>query len=70
MRARIVVGVVVLLLALLGTALVAFTSKAPTCYLSRERISGTNKICYYDCGGSEASITVGSHELCPLSIQR
>ncbi|HYD26944.1 hypothetical protein [Brevundimonas sp.] len=34
-----------------------------------ERISGMNKICYYDCGGSEASQTVGSADLCPISMR-
>ena len=46
------------------------STAAITCYKTGERISGTNKICYYDCAGSEATTTVGSHELCPLSIRR
>lgn len=46
------------------------TRVAVTCFKSGERISGMNKICYYDCLGSEAAITIKSHELCPLSINR
>jgi hypothetical protein len=41
-----------------------------TCFKTGERTSGMNKICYYDCLGSEAAITIKSTELCPLSINR
>jgi len=41
---------------------------AITCFKSGERTSGMNKICYYNCLGSEAAITIKSHQLCPLSI--
>lgn len=40
------------------------------CFKSGEKVSGMNKICYYNCGGSEAAITVASTQLCPLSIDR
>ena len=40
------------------------------CFKKDERISGMNKICYYNCLGSEAAITVASYELCPLTIDR
>ncbi len=40
------------------------------CFKTGEQISGMNKICYYNCAGSEAAITVGVAELCPLSIER
>lgn len=40
------------------------------CFKTGERISGMNRICYYQCGASEAVITVKSTELCPLSIDR
>lgn len=57
-------------LALLATA-VMFAAKADaeTCFGSGERSSGMTKICYYKCVGGEASKTIGSTELCPLSIQ-
>ena len=41
-----------------------------TCFKTGERTAGMNKICYYDCLGSEAAITVSSVELCPLTIKR
>ena len=41
-----------------------------TCFATGEQISGMNKICFYDCLGSVAAITLKSIDLCPLSIQR
>jgi hypothetical protein len=41
-----------------------------TCFFKREAVSGMNKICYYDCLGSEAAITISAVALCPLSIKR
>jgi hypothetical protein len=41
-----------------------------TCFKKGEKVDGQLKICYYDCAGSEAAITVKSHQLCPLSIRR
>lgn len=41
-----------------------------TCLSEGEQISGFNKICYYDCLGDLAAITVSSASLCPLSIER
>jgi len=61
---------------ILLTALVIFFTAAPTtratilCFKTGEKTSGLNKICYYDCGGSEAAITIGATQLCPLSIQQ
>ncbi len=43
---------------------------AVICFLKGEQISGMNKICYYDCLGSIAAITIGAVQLCPLSIDR
>jgi hypothetical protein len=40
-----------------------------TCHRRGEARSGMNKICYYDCLGSAAATTVGSAELCPLTIE-
>ena len=42
--------------------------KVTTCFYKGERTSGMNKICYYDCLGSEAAITISSVSLCPMSI--
>jgi hypothetical protein len=43
---------------------------ALVCFKTAEETSGMNKLCYYDCAGSRAAITVGSAQLCPLSINR
>jgi hypothetical protein len=40
------------------------------CLFKSEQISGTKKICYYDCGGSIFSITIDGLQLCPLSIRK
>lgn len=41
-----------------------------TCFKKREWTSGFNKNCVYSCLGSEAVQTVGSTDICPLSIER
>lgn len=38
------------------------------CFKTGEQVSGMNKICFYSCLGSQAAITVGATQLCPLSI--
>ena len=43
---------------------------AATCFSTGEQQSGMTKICYYDCLGSPAAITVNAVSLCPLSIDR
>lgn len=43
---------------------------AAICFKTGERTSGMNKICYYDCLGSTAAITVSAVSLCPLSIDQ
>ncbi len=40
------------------------------CFRTGEQVSGLNKICFYDCAGSAAAITIKSFELCPLTIKR
>lgn len=52
------------------TSSVANTASAVTCFFTRERTSGMNKLCFYDCMGSEAVITIKATELCPLNIKR
>ena len=39
-----------------------------SCFKSGEQLSGMNKICYYDCLGSQVAINIGSTEICPLTI--
>ncbi|URK88006.1 hypothetical protein LP421_10525 [Rhizobium sp. RCAM05350] len=41
---------------------------AMMCMKTGEQSSGMNKICYYNCAGSNAAITVSATELCPLTI--
>lgn len=41
-----------------------------TCFKTGEKDAGMNRICYYDCLGSEAAITIKSTQICPLSIKR
>ncbi|WP_156392673.1 hypothetical protein [Rhizobium sp. Root482] len=41
---------------------------AMMCFKSGEQVSGMNKICFYNCGGSAKAVTVGAAELCPLSV--
>jgi len=43
---------------------------AVTCFKKTEYTSGLNKICIYNCLGSEAAITIGATQLCPLTITR
>jgi len=43
---------------------------ALACYYTGDEISGPNKLCFYDCAGSRAAITVRITQLCPLSINR
>lgn len=43
---------------------------AVICFKSGEQVSGMNKICYYNCLGSQAAITIGAVQLCPLTIDR
>ncbi len=45
-------------------------ANATTCFYQNEQISGMNKICYYNCLGSTAAITISSVKLCPLTINR
>ena len=67
---------------LTATALVAALNQAPKpaepagiqvaviCFKSGEQTAGMNKICYYDCLGSQTAINISSVSICPLSINR
>jgi hypothetical protein len=46
------------------------TQVAMVCFKTGEETSGLNKICYYNCMGSQAAITISSVSLCPLTIER
>ena len=43
---------------------------AMVCFFDSETTSSMNKICYYNCLGSLAAITLGFAEICPMSINR
>jgi hypothetical protein len=43
---------------------------AMVCFYDSETTSGMNKICYYNCLGSLAAITIGFVDICPMSIDR
>jgi hypothetical protein len=45
-----------------------YTKVALLCFYEYEQVSGLNKICYYNCAGSTAAITIQSYQLCPLNI--
>lgn len=53
---------VILLVLLFSTLLYAATG-----FLKSEKISGMNKICFYDALGSTYALNVKSYELCPLT---
>lgn len=44
-------------------------ARAATCFKKGEYTSGFNKICIYDCLGSDRAITIKNVQLCPLTIQ-
>ena len=67
-RVALLLALVALALSLTGSA--AAQLRGVVCFFKGEQISGFNKICYYDCLGSLTAITIGSVELCPLTIQR
>lgn len=40
------------------------------CTLTGEQTSGTNRICFYNCMGSQAATTVSIAAVCPIAIER
>ena len=42
---------------------------AGICFASGSSVSGMNRICYYNCVGGTAAITIKSFKLCPLTIR-
>jgi len=53
---------------LIAVSLSIGSSPVFACFLSGERTSGMNKICYYDCVSGTRAITISSVALCPLSL--
>ena len=45
------------------------SSTSLSCFKKSESTSGTNKICIYNCMGSDVAVNVRSTQLCPMSIK-
>ena len=56
------------LITIAALTLAATPALAGVAFLTGERTSGMNKICFYDHLGSDVAITIGSTQLCPLTI--
>ena len=56
----------------LGSTNSSSTSSSSTrsCFKKSESTSGTNKICIYNCMGSDVAINVKSTRLCPIFIKK
>jgi hypothetical protein len=46
------------------------SSSSMSCFKKSESTTGTNKICIYNCMGSDVAINVKSTRLCPMSIKK
>ena len=55
-------------IAIMLLTLACLPVSAATAFLTGEKTSGFNKICFYDNMGSEVAITIKSTDLCPLTI--
>ena len=64
---RILISSLIIMLASTYPNLVA--NSATTCFKKGEYTSGFNKICTYNCMGSDVAITIKNTQLCPLTIQ-
>ncbi len=60
----------VAVLAFIAAFFLTGEAMADICLLKSEQISGTKKLCYYDCGGLIYAITIDGLQLCPLSIRK
>jgi hypothetical protein len=56
------------LMLIVGLA-ISSSAFAGTAFFKYERISGMNKLCFYDYLGSEYVRTIRSHQVCPTTIQ-
>jgi len=53
---------------ILIAALLMTSMTAQACFLTGSRVSGMNRICYYNCVGGTRAITVSAASLCPMSL--
>lgn len=56
-----------IILGLATIMLLSISAQATTGFLSGERISGMNKMCFYNVLGSTYTLNVKSYDLCPLT---
>ncbi|MDK9694704.1 MAG: hypothetical protein OEL19_10770 [Sulfurimonas sp.] len=56
-----------LILSIVAMMLLSVSVHASLGFLKNEKVSGMNKICYYDVLGSIYTLNIKSYELCPLS---
>jgi hypothetical protein len=40
------------------------------CIFKSSYLSGTSRICIYDCAGSERHETIGAAQMCPLNVEQ
>ena len=53
----------------LGGTSSSSSSTSLSCFKKSESTTGTNKICIYNCMGSDVAVNVKSTKLCPMSIK-
>ena len=68
--AVVLAPVVLLAAVVLVLAAVPRATTTETCFYRSERISGLNKLCYYDCPSGAATFTIKSTRLCPITWKR
>lgn len=56
-----------IILGLATMMLLSISAQATTGFLSGERVSGMNKMCFYNVLGSTYTLNVKSYDLCPLT---
>jgi hypothetical protein len=54
----------------LGGTSSSSSSTSLSCFKKSESTTGTNKICIYNCMGSDVAVNVKSTRLCPMSIKK
>ena len=67
---KLITYIKILIVSLICYAYPISIAKAATCFFQYSETSGMNRICYYNCMGSSAAITIGAAQICPLSIVR
>lgn len=50
-------------------ALLGSPANAATCFKTREKPAGEDKVCFYDCSREQVSIIIRGVEICPLTYE-